>query len=617
MSTTTAGFYPNTATVTDSGTPPDPNTGNNTYVSLAPVVSVVCSTTTLVAGGTLSGVVNTYYPGNGSVAKGATSIPVGAVNGTGTIANGSLLLVIQMQDASINTSNGVAYGNGSTGSGFTTINNAGNYEFVTATGPIAGGSVPITGAGPGGGLVFGYTSAAASATKGVSTYQVVLVPQYLSATLGAVTASPWNGSTGGILALDIAGQLNLGGATVHVDGQGFRGGAGMQLTGGVGGALNSDYVQTAPTTYTGAAGGVNGIDASKGEGVAGTPKWVESGGSFLQTTTTIGYPNGTGDGSMARGAPGNAGGGGTDGDAAGNIENAGGGGGGNGGMGGFGGDSWNTNLSDGGEGGSPFPATIDRISLGGGGGAGSRNNSDGDNQASGGAAGGGMIFIRADSLTGTATLTANGTSAYIGTSNDAGGGGGAGGTIVILTANGGESGLTLQANGGRGGDAWDSQPYSLADRHGPGGGGAGGVVFISGAAASISVTGGGNGTTLTPGVAYGATFGGSGTSTSNATLSQVTGMQSSALCVPDLTLSKSHVGNFTRGSNASFTIPVSNVSLLGASSGVVTVNDTLPSGPDSDKRNRNRVDVLSFRTDSQLRPFGLIGRGQPRIHRSR
>ncbi len=30
VSTTTAGFYPNTATITDSGTPPDPNTGNNT-----------------------------------------------------------------------------------------------------------------------------------------------------------------------------------------------------------------------------------------------------------------------------------------------------------------------------------------------------------------------------------------------------------------------------------------------------------------------------------------------------------------------------------------------------------------------------------------------------------
>jgi uncharacterized repeat protein (TIGR01451 family) len=573
-----AGFYPNTATVTDTLSPPDPNTGNNTYVALAPVVSVVCSTTTLTAGGTLNGVVNTYYPGTANVAAGATSIPVGASTGAvGVIANGSLLLVIQMQDASINTSNTVAYGNGSTGSGFTTINNAGNYEFVKATGPVAAGSVPITAAGTGGGLVFGYTAAAASASKGQSTYQVVLVPQYISATLGALTATPWNGSTGGILALDIAGQLNLGGAAVHVDGQGFRGGAGMQFNGGVGGA-NTDYRFPAPAAYTGVL--ENGVDAAKGEGVAGTPEWVESGVTFLKTTTN--YPSGTGgtDGSMAHGAPGNAGGGGTDADPAANDENAGGGGGANGGSGGFGGDSWNSNLSSGGEGGSPFPATIDRIALGGGGGAGTRNNTAGDNQASSGSAGGGIIFIRADSLTGTATLTANGANAYNITANDAGGGGGAGGTIVVLAANGGESGLTLQANGGNGGNAWQAQAYALGQRHGPGGGGGGGVVFLSGTPASApSVNGGANGLTLnTPAVPYGATAGAAGTSVTNATLGQATGIQAASLCSPDMTLSKSHVGNFTRGAAASYTIPVSNVSPYGPSSGLVTINDTLPLG---------------------------------------
>ena len=579
VATTAPGFYPNTATITDSGTPPDPNTGNNSYVALAPVVSVVCSTATLTAGGTLTGQINTYYPGNGNVAVGATSIPVGAANGSGTIAAGSLLLIVQMQDASINTSNSVAYGNGSTGSGFTTINNAGNYEFVSATGPVAGGFVPISGAGAGGGTVFAYTSAAASATKGASTFQVVLVPQYTSATLSSgITTPSWNGSTGGILALDVAGQLNLGSATVSVDGDGFRGGAGMQLTGGAG--VVTDFRQISPATYTGAAGGVAGVDAAKGEGVAGTPKWVESGTTFLQTTAGVGYPSGTAgtDGSMAHGAPGNAGGGGTDGNPAANDQNAGGGGGANGGTGGFGGDSWNSNLSSGGEGGSPFPATIDRIAMGGGGGAGSRNNSDSDNQAGAGSPGGGIIFIRADSLTGTAILSANGNAAYIGTSNDAGGGGGAGGTIVVLSANGGEGGLTLRANGGRGGDAWDSQVFSLAARHGPGGGGGGGVIFVSGAPASISVAGGANGTTLNPGVAYGATPGTSGTSSTSATLGQVTGIQSSALCTPDMTLGKSHVGTFTRGAAASYTIPVSNSSPYGATTGLVTINDTLPFG---------------------------------------
>ncbi len=577
-----AGFYPNTATIADSGTPPDPDTGNNTYVALAPVVSVVCGANTLTGGVTLSNVINTYFPGTASVLKGATTIPVGTSTGAGgTIANGSLLLVIQMQDASINVANNGTYGNGSTGTGFTTINNAGNYEFVTATGAVSGGSVPIKGAGAGSGLVFGYNAAVASATAGQSTYQVVLVPQYISATLSATTpptAFAWNGSTGGVLALDVAGQLNLNGATVSVNGMGFRGGAGMQLTGGVAGATNVDYIQKAPAAYTGAVGGVAGIDAAKGEGVAGTPEWVESGTSFLQTTSN--YPSGTAgvDGSMARGAPGNAGAGGTDSDAAGNSQNAGGGGGGNGGMGGFGGDSWNTNLSSGGEGGSPFPATIDRVAMGGGGGAGSRNNSDGDNQASSGATGGGIIFIRADSFTGTGTFTANGNGAYNGTAYDAGGGGGSGGSIVILAANGGESGLTLQANGGRGGDAWDSDAFKLADRHGPGGGGAGGVIFVSGAPASLSVTGGANGTTLTPGVAYGATSGGNGVTATNNTLGQVTGIQSSALCAPDMTLSKSHAGSLIRGSAATYTIPVSNVSPYGASSGLVTINDTLPFG---------------------------------------
>ena len=61
--------------------------------------------------------VNTYYPGTASASRlGAKSIPIGAADGgRRTIATGSELLVIQMQDASINTINSGAYGNGSTG----------------------------------------------------------------------------------------------------------------------------------------------------------------------------------------------------------------------------------------------------------------------------------------------------------------------------------------------------------------------------------------------------------------------------------------------------------------------------------------------------------------------
>jgi uncharacterized repeat protein (TIGR01451 family) len=586
VTASTSGAYPNTATVTDSGTPPDPNTGNNTFIAVATVQAVACATVSqAVPGNGLSGVLNTYYPGTANVAAGATSITVGtATGGPGgvptPIAAGNLLLVIQMQDASINDSNNVAYGNGSTGQGFTALNSAGDYEFVTAQSSVGtgGGSVTISGAGVAGGLVFPYHSAAVSANAGQSTFQVIVVPQYTTASFSAATpptALAWNGSTGGVLALDTSGTLTLSGATVSVDGAGFRGGAGLQLIGNAGGS-NADYREVAPAAYGGTP--VAGFGAPKGEGVAGTPFWVESGGTFVKTNT--GYPSGTlgTDGSMARGAPANGGGGGTDGNPPANDQNAGGGGGGNGGAGGFGGDSWNSNLSLGGEGGTPFPATINSIAMGGGGGAGTRNNDGGDNQASGGATGGGIIIIRTFALSGIATLTANGINAYNATLNDAGGGGGAGGSIVVLSANGGEGGLTLQANGGNGGDAWIIEPFTLGNRHGPGGGGGGGVVLVSGVPASISVTGGTNGLTENPGVSYGATPGAAGTSVTNASISSTSGTQSGAQCTPDMTLGKSHVGNFTRGLTASYTIPVSNVSLFGPTSGSVTVNDTLPVG---------------------------------------
>src|SRR5229473_1267436 len=412
-----AGQYPNTATITDSGTPPDPNLGNNSFTSVATVQSAACAAPAS-AGNVvgLTGVVNTYYPGTANVAAGAKSIPVGTPTGAGTaIATGDLLLVIQMQDATINTSNSVAYGNGSTGAGFTALNQAGKFEFVTATGPVAANSVPVSGAGAGGGLVFNYNSSVWGAANGQSTYQVIRVPQYATASLAAgLIASAWNGSSGGVLVLDVAGALTLAGQTVSVDALGFRGGAGMQLSGAAGGS-NADFRQAAPAAAVG-----TGFDAPKGEGIAGTPSWVESGGTFLNTPTH--YPSGVAgtDGSMARGAPGNGGGGGTDALPASNSQNAGGGGGGNGGSGGFGGDSWSSNLSTGGEGGGLFPATVNRVAMGGGGGAGSRNNSSG--QASAGAAGGGIVIIRAGSLSGTATVTANGAAAYNLTLNDAGGG---------------------------------------------------------------------------------------------------------------------------------------------------------------------------------------------------
>ncbi len=256
----------------------------------------------------ITGVVNTYYPGAATVAANATSITLGAATGASTaITSGDLLIVIQMQDASINSSIGDSYGDGvggGPGSGYTAANGVGRYEFVKATNavPVSGGTLNLLGAGGGGGLLNAYTNSAATGTQGQRRFQVVRVPQYLSVTLSSgLTALAWNGSTGGILSLDVALTVSLNFSTVSVAGRGFRGGAGLRLQGSSGGA-NTDYRSTAPTS----AATLTGFHGSKAEGIAGTPRYLwNSATSAIVDTGVEGYPNG----SMARGAPGNAGGG--------------------------------------------------------------------------------------------------------------------------------------------------------------------------------------------------------------------------------------------------------------------------------------------------------------------
>jgi uncharacterized repeat protein (TIGR01451 family) len=530
----------------------------------APLEAQVCGTPGKDGpGGVLSGVVNTYFPGStASLAAGATSVTVGAAAGASiAIAPGDLVLIIQMQDAAINSNNSSAYGaNDGTGSGATALNSTGRYEYVTAlsTVGLAGGTLTFRGTGVGNGLNNSYTDAAATWFRGQRRYQVVRVPQYSSASLGSgLTALGWNGATGGILAIDVAGTLTLGG-TVSVDAKGFRGGGGRQLTGGSGGA-NSDYRNLA--TYD--------FHAAKGEGIAGTPRYVvDPVTAVLIDNGVEGYPNG----STARGAPGNAGGGGTDGRPSANDENSGGGGGGNGGAGGRGGNTWNSNLAVGGRGGAAVPAAAGLIAMGGGGGAGTRNNSSGT--ASSGGAGGGIVMIRAGSVTGSGAITANGQTGNT-PQNDGGGGGGAGGTVVVYAATGGLGGLTVQARGGDGGNA-DVGGVP----HGPGGGGGGGFVALSGAA-SVDVSGGNPGYTVSPGNLYNATAGASGSYVTTLTAGQMPGTSPGSACVPELTVTKTtstpSVTYSPSGSTATYAILVANAAGRDTAR-TVTITDTLPGG---------------------------------------
>ncbi len=450
----------------------------------------------------VNGIVNTYYPGTGTnVGVGATAIPVGVANSRGNttpIAKGDLILIIQMQDADINSTDTDAYGNGVGGdvsanvatassptgaSGYTSLNNAGRYEYAVATGPISGGAIPIQN-----GTIYSYRTQAGTTTFGQRTYQVVRIPQYLDATITGTltTAAQWNGSSGGIVALDVAKQLTFSaGSAVDVNGLGFRGG-GSNPNPYSGGTPSPSPFRSVNT------GSLQGADGPKGEGIAGTPRFVATqpfgtfnvrGSNVTTDLTTSNYPNGD----EGRGAPANAGGGG-------NEHNSGGGGGANGGNGGMGGRAFNGFGSNppqfdgfvGGFGGTALPSNPQRLILGGGGGAGDTNDQSRPSGAGGG--GGGLVIIRAGTVTGIGTIRtrgADGIDSVKGTTPDAGGGGGAGGTVLIATQTGTASGVTVVATGGVGGDLNENGSTEL---DGPGAGGGGGAVYSVGA--SGQVTGG-------------------------------------------------------------------------------------------------------------------------------
>jgi len=521
----------------------------------------------------LGGIVNSYYPGTANVSTGSTSIPVGSPLGAAAVIQpGDLLLVIQMQGADINSTNTDAYGDGvggDPGSGSLATNfSAGQYEYVVATSAVIAGSVSISS-----GLANDYFAQdypVGAGNQGQRRFQVIRIPQYSSAMLAStVTSLPWNGSIGGVVALDVAGTFDLNGNSIDVSEQGFRGGGGVIYSGGTG--LNTDYRTLSS----------NPANGSKGEGTAGTPRFIFNGTSVVDLGALLeGYPNG----SFGRGAPGNAGGGSTDGSPTSNLRNSGGGGGGNGGAGGKGGHSWDTDFDSGGFGGDTFSVVEpSRLVMGGGGGAGTINNNN--PLFSSGGSGGGIIFVRAGTVVGNGTVSANGADGQDQPLNDSGGGAGAGGSVLILAQSGSlPVGLSVSANGGNGGDAWLSTPPGAAfpgERHGPGGGGGGGVIYLSSAGGALSVSGGQNGLTTTANESYGAQPGSLGIINTGVTPTNTTTGISGAECIPNPTVVKTTstplVTQTAAGTTGEYTIVVSVPANEGTALGF-SISDSLPSG---------------------------------------
>ncbi|WP_146143546.1 GEVED domain-containing protein [Photobacterium phosphoreum] len=385
----------------------------------------------------ITGVVNTYYPATANALTGTNSITVGTATGntTETLNPGDRVMIIQMQNASIDTTNTDSYGNGVAGgyaSGWTDYGTTGQYEFAT----VASFTDPT--------LVLSENLTNNFTADGNSSFQVVRIPMYEDARLtGTVTSADWDGSSGGIVSLYVNGTLDLNGNTIDVNGKGFRGGI-KNTANGIATGLN--YVMS-----------VTNIDGGKGEGIAGTP--VSLGG--------LGYN----DGDNGIGAPANAGGGGN--------FNSGGGGGGNVGPGGRGGNYGSSTSYYPGEPGTGIGlADPTRLTLGGGGGAGQENNGVGRD----GADGGGIVYITANTVTGTGTINANGnTSPNAG--GDSPGGGGAGGSVLVYNTDGVSlSTLTVNAVGGNG--------ASSSGGHGRSAGGGGGAAIFNSSGATANVSAG-------------------------------------------------------------------------------------------------------------------------------
>jgi|GEM_PF-1191853 len=456
-------------------------------------------------------VVNRYTALAANAAVGATSIQVASVAalavGADALAVGDLILVVQMQGATINT----AAVDKSWGT-ITSLNAAGQYEMVEVLG-VSANVIQLSCA-----LKNAYTTAGAT--------QIVRVPQYDTLTVAggaSIVAPAWNGTTGGIVAIHARNNITLVG-DIDVSALGFRGGndptddtsqastndvAIFSSAAPADGGRKGEGIAGASTLYgrgpnANGGGGGNSHNAGGGGGANGKAGGAWTGQGLFNLTVTGGAtswlldPNFSATASEGGGrggysyssanlnalttAPGNAGWGGN------NRRE----------RGGLGGHALDNDVAS-------------RVFMGGGGGQGDANNG----HAGRGGNGGGIVILSAAQVNGAGRILANGeagvssnSTAGGSTSGDAPGGGGAGGSVIVRATT--AAGFSVQARGGAGGNQLVNNGN---EAEGPGGGGGGGFVSIS-TTVTADVSGGVGGTTTSPALtefpANGATYGNSG-----------------------------------------------------------------------------------------------------------
>jgi len=388
----------------------------------------------------IGGIVNTYTAVTNMTPNSVT------VSSAAGFTVGDRVLLIQMKGATINQTNTASFGQ------IVALGSAGNFEFTNIASITANTITFVTN------LCKPFSVA--------GKLQLIRVPVYNQATINAVvTSSPWNGTTGGVVAIEATTSLTFNNI-IDVSGKGFVGGA---VT--TGWFMCNDPNFSSPGTNAG----------KKGEGIAVAPANLDGNRAPLAN-----------------------GGGGA------NSGNPGAGGGSNGGAGGRGGNQFSgscpVNMAFG-MGGTPLNYTTFRAYLGGGGGGGYKDNGL---NATAGSNGGGIVFIITPTIIGNnQQIIASGAHVLGNTDSEGAGAGGAGGCVYLLAQNI-SSNLTIDIKGGNGGNIFNTLWSSAC--HGPGGGGGAGAIVFEQAALPANVTpivtGGSPGTVLHTGPACaGSSFG--------------------------------------------------------------------------------------------------------------
>ena len=469
--------------------------------------------------------VNEYTSLTADATAGSSNISVvsSTLNSNSRFSNslqpGELVLIIQMQGASVNlVPNPIKPFDlsGPSDSSYGTItnyNNCGNHEYRQVKSIPNATSIELDCP-----LEYNYTAA--------GKVQVIRVPRYKALTIlagGNLTCDIWNGTTGGILAIEVLGNITINGTgKMDVSSKGFRGGIrhrianidqpdrvwGMNKFHDVG--AQGEGIAGDTTTYKtlnamygigaianggggggnkscGAGGGGNGgiINNYFGSGVPDISTanfitaWNREYNGFASITSSGGGRGGYGYTSLNRDellyGPGNA-------------------------QWGSAANGYDRRLNNGGRGGRPLDYSTGKIFMGGGGGggAGDRALSNNDARTAGGNGGGIISILSYGAINGNGSIIANGASVTQTTRDDGCGGAGAGGTIVINSQSNVASTIQLTANGGVGG-IQDTPPLAN-ESEGPGGGGSGGYIAITGGTPVTTVNGGNNGTTDAGGV---------------------------------------------------------------------------------------------------------------------